>query len=87
MFTRNKTNRIARYLGQQPEGRITRATESVTGSVPSGFYLVAAVVSMVASAFLQGKNRPNMSLFVGQWAPAILLIGLYNKIVKVSGSD
>jgi len=25
--------------------------------------------------------------FVGQWAPTILILGLYNKIVKVAGSD
>lgn len=28
----------------------------------------------------------NLSLFVGQWAPTLLLLGIYNKIVKVAGS-
>ena len=27
------------------------------------------------------------SLFVGQWAPTFLILGLYNKLVKVAGSD
>lgn len=25
--------------------------------------------------------------FVGQWVPTILITGLYNKLVKVQGSD
>ena len=28
-----------------------------------------------------------LSLFIGQWAPVFLLLGIYNKIVKVAGSD
>ena len=87
MFSQSRTNRIAKQLGYQREGRLTRATESVTGSVPSAVYLSAAVASMAASAALQAKNRPHMSLFVGQWAPSFLLLGIYNKLVKVSGSD
>jgi hypothetical protein len=26
-------------------------------------------------------------MFVGQWAAPLLLIGVYNKLVKVAGSD
>jgi len=25
--------------------------------------------------------------FVGQWAPTVLILGLYNKMVKLHGSD
>jgi hypothetical protein len=25
--------------------------------------------------------------FVGQWAPTFLILGLYNKLVKLEGSD
>jgi hypothetical protein len=28
-----------------------------------------------------------MANFVGQWAPTFLILGLYNKIVKIAGSD
>ena len=27
------------------------------------------------------------SLFVGQWAAPLLLFGVYNKLVKIGGSD
>ena len=33
------------------------------------------------------KKREHDALFVGQWAPAFLLIGMYNKLVKLQGSD
>ena len=34
-----------------------------------------------------GGRPRHLSLFVGQWAPTLLLLGLYNKLVKVLGSD
>lgn len=33
-----------------------------------------------------GRNAP-WSTFIGQWVPTLLLFGVYNKIVKVMGSD
>jgi hypothetical protein len=32
-------------------------------------------------------DRDHEALFVGQWAPTILILGLYNKLVKQHGSD
>ena len=32
-------------------------------------------------------GREKDALFVGQWAAPFLLFGVYNKIVKVQGSD
>jgi hypothetical protein len=34
---------------------------------------------------LLGKQK--LANFVGQWAPTLLIFGLYNKIVKVAGHD
>ncbi len=69
------------------EGTLTRKTDNITARAPSLFYLAAAIASMVvsASAFLMGKDR--LSMFIGQWAPSILILGLYNKLVKELGSD
>lgn len=76
-------------LGQESpdEGGVTRKTEDMTAEVPSMAYLTGAVGSMIVSAALHVSGRKNLSLFVGQWAPSFLLLGIYNKIVKVSGSD
>jgi hypothetical protein len=33
------------------------------------------------------KMSAPLASFVGLWAPSLLLLGIYNKIVKVAGSD
>jgi hypothetical protein len=42
---------------------------------------------MAGSLALQMMGKKEQSNFVGQWAPILLILGLYNKIVKVAGSD
>lgn len=69
------------------EGRLTKAIESQTAKVPSGFFLTAALLSMGASATLKCLGHKHTALFVGQWAAPLLLMGLYNKVVKVEGHD
>jgi len=84
------TNRIREHSVKDEgvhEGKVTRRTESLTARIPSIAFLSASVVSMAASATLQAKGNQRLSLFVGQWAPTLLILGLYNKIVKVAGSD
>jgi hypothetical protein len=72
---------------QHEEGTVTKAIEHYTSQIPSGGYLTAAVGCMAASAVLHSIGRKHDALFIGQWAPAILIMGLYNKMVKVEGSD
>lgn len=69
------------------EGPVARAIESKTAKLPSDLFLWAAVGAMAASAIFQARDNRERSLFVGQWAPTFLLLGLYNKIVKTHGSD
>jgi hypothetical protein len=69
------------------EGRLARAIEEQTAKLPSDTFLWAAVGSMGVSAALQLAGKRHASLFVGQWAPAFLLLGVYNKLVKELGSD
>jgi hypothetical protein len=33
------------------------------------------------------SGRKEAGNFIGQWAPTLLIIGLYNKLVKVQGSE
>ena len=75
------------YRGQATEDTFTRAIEQQTARVPSTAYLAAAVSSMAASAILKIFRRDDWALFVGQWAPALLIMGVYNKMVKQHGSD
>jgi hypothetical protein len=41
---------------------------------------------MALSAMMMLTGRKNVANFIGQWAPTLLIMGLYNKLVKVEGS-
>jgi len=69
------------------EGPVARGIEEYAAQLPSDTFLWAAGASIVGSLSLMATGNRHGSLFVGQWAPTFLLLGLYNKIVKVAGSD
>ena len=89
------TSRIASMALTKPEGprpehaegAVARTIEQQTAKLPSDLFLWAAGASIIGSLCLQFSGRQHDALFVGQWAPTFLLLGLYNKIVKVAGSD
>ena len=72
---------------RKSEGEGTKMIESQTARVPSGTYLSLAIISMVGSLLLMLMGKRNVANFVGQWAPTILIMGLYNKLVKLEGSE
>ena len=72
---------------QYPEGRVATAIESQTAKLPSDTFLWAAGGSIFTSLVLKLAGRDRDALFVGQWAPTFLLLGLYNKLVKMFGTD
>ena len=69
------------------EGPVATAIESQTAKVPSDVFLWAALGSMAVSASLKIMGKSHTALFVGQWAAPFLLLGLYNKLVKLEGHD
>jgi hypothetical protein len=69
------------------EGPVARGIEHYTAQMPSDWFLWAGGASIVASATLHLLGRKEDAQFVGHWAPTFLILGLYNKIVKVAGSD
>ena len=72
---------------EHEEGTIARAIEQQTAKLPSDTFLWLAGGSIATSLTLKLMGRDKDALFVGQWAPTFLILGLYNKIVKVMGSD
>ena len=72
---------------EHTEGSVARTIEGQTAKLPSDTFLWAAGASMAASAALQLMGNRHASVFVGQWAPTLLILGLYNKLVKQLGSD
>ena len=69
------------------EGKVARAIESQTSRLPSDTFLWAATGVMVASLTMKILQKRHTALFIGQWVAPILLMGLYNKIVKIQGHD
>lgn len=79
--------KAANYNPQKKEGPIAKAIEEQTAKLPSDTFLWASLTTMAASLTLKVLKQDNMALFVGQWAPAFLLLGIYNKLVKLEGHD
>ena len=75
------------------EGKTTSLIERQTARLPSMTYLVLALGSIALSAGLAASAQPSrrfgftkrleLANFVGQWAPTLLTIGVYNKLVKI----
>ena len=72
---------------EHTEGSLARSIEDRTAKLPSDTFLWAAVASMLVSASLHVMGQKQASVFVGQWAPTLLILGVYNKLVKQLGSD
>lgn len=74
-------------MAEQTEGPLARNIERQTAKIPSDVFLWAAVGAIGVSAYLEFSGNEEKSRFVGQWVAPFLLLGLYNKLVKVAGSD
>jgi hypothetical protein len=53
--------------------------------IPSDTFLWAAGGSIASSLVLKFMHRDEDANFVGQWAPVLLILGMYNKMVKQRG--
>ena len=73
--------------GEAQEDQVSAAIESYTSKVPSTVYLGAAIASIAASVTFKIAKKDHAALFVGQWVAPFLVLGLYNKLVKLHGSD
>ena len=71
----------------ESEDRVTKNIESYTAAIPSSAYLGVAVGAMALSLFCQITGRGKWGNFIAQWVPTWLIIGVYNKMVKLEGHD
>jgi hypothetical protein len=72
---------------QHSEGPVATAIEEQTAKLPSDLFLWLAMGSIAISLGFKIAGKNNKALFVGQWPPTFLLLGLYNKLVKLEGHD
>ena len=89
MDTMNTTASRSAYQNREDhnEGFLAKSIEEQTAKLPSDTFLWLAFGSIAASLTLKISGRERDALFVGQWAPTFLLLGVYNKLVKQLGSD
>ncbi|MBU6374507.1 MAG: hypothetical protein KGQ59_00780 [Bdellovibrionales bacterium] len=53
-------------------------------NIPASGFVAAAGLSAIASLVLATSTRQkSWANFVGLWAPSLLLLGIYNKLVKL----
>ena len=76
-----------RPKAEHSEGSVARTIEQQTTKAPSDWFLWAAFGSIGASLILKLAGEDKSANFVGQWAPTLLILGTYNKLVKLHGSD
>jgi hypothetical protein len=69
------------------EGVVARTIEEQTAKIPSDIFLWGALGAVGVSLYLELTGNIEKSHFVGFWVSPLLLLGIYNKLVKVAGSD
>jgi len=84
---KEKKSRMDQINPEKSEGYVAEIIEEQTSRLPSDLFLWASLGSMAVSLTLKALRRDDQALFVGLWAPAFLLFGIYNKLVKQLGHD
>lgn len=70
---------------EHAEAGFTRLIEEQAAKIPSHVFLFLSFGAMAASLFLELSRRHEASQFVGMWAAPFLIMGVYNKLVKIVG--
>lgn len=86
-MTKDVKSKLDQINPEKEEGKVAEAIEEQTAKIPSDAWLWVALGSMAASLVLKVMKRDDVSIFVGLWAPSLLLFGIYNKLVKQLGHD
>lgn len=55
--------------------------------IPASTYIYAMLGSILASATLYALGRRHSAIFVGEWAPTFVIVGLFYKLLRPSGRN
>ncbi len=70
------------------EKQISKKVEEYTSGIPSAAYFGLAVGSMILSASIAAfTRRKSAANFIGLWVPTLMLVGVYDKLVKLEARD
>ena len=70
---------------EHSENTITRVIEQQAAKIPSDVFLAISLGAMATSLFFEVRNNQRVSRFLGMWVAPLLVMGVYNKLVKVLG--
>ena len=70
---------------EHSENRLTRLIEQQTAKIPSDVFLVASLGAMATSLVFEVRRNQRASRFIGMWVAPLLVMGVYNKLLKVLG--
>jgi len=85
--TMNRARQGMEGKGPYTEGKVAKTIEHETAKMPSDIFLWTALGTMGMSLFLQSSGNKEKANLLGQFVAPILILGLYNKIVKVAGGS
>jgi len=57
---------------------------NVTDSVPEEAWYWLALGSIGLSAVMKLQGKDNLAVFIGQWPPTFLLLGIFHRVLKPS---
>ena len=78
---------ITEETHRHSEGIVARTIEEQTAKLPSDIFLWGALGSIGISLYFELNGETQKSSFVSRWVSPFLLLGVYNKLVKLSRSD
>jgi hypothetical protein len=74
-------------MSEHSEGPVAKMIEEQTAKLPSDLFLWTAGGAIALSLGLRLAGQKHWANFVGEWVPTILILGVYNKLVKTHGHD
>jgi hypothetical protein len=72
-------------IDETAEDEFTKSIEEYTVAIPSSAYVGVALGAMALSLVCQATGRDKWGNFIAQWVPTWLIIGVYDKLVKLEG--
>jgi hypothetical protein len=85
--TTERTAERAAEQGGEMMDKIKGTAQRPAAAFPTDAFMWAAGASVVGSLSLKLSGRHQDALFVGQWAPTFLLLGVLGKLAKHFGND
>lgn len=71
---------------EHAESAFTRMMENQAAKVPSNIFLFLAMACLAASIALEVAGKRRLGQVVAHWPSILLIMGVYNKLVKTFGA-